>query len=147
MKLAARLPFLFGVCLAIGCQEARYPNAADMAAGVELGAVAVHAADVACAEAAKGLREAGQLTQAASLASACAKPLRDAADGLGAAAKAIDAGTSADTGDVGCALVSAAGAVADVAPILARHGVKVPVKAQRFLEFARLFGGMCHVKP
>lgn len=128
----------------VGCNPARYPTAADLAAGVELGAVVVHATDVACADLAKGLREGGKVQEAATVAGACSKPLRDAADGLESAARAIDAGTSVSTGDAACAIVNAASAVGSVVPILSRHGVKLGSKVLRYTEFAGLIGGACH---
>lgn len=79
-----RRMFLAVTALAIsGCPNgAKAPSAADLAAGVELGAVVVHTVDLACAGAAKGLRDAGKTEEAATLAGTCVKALRDAQAGL-----------------------------------------------------------------
>lgn len=141
-----RRMFLAVTALAIsGCPNgAKAPSAADLAAGVELGAVVVHTVDLACAGAAKGLRDAGKDQEAATLAGTCVKALRDAQAGLEGAARAIDAGTSVSTKDWACAIVNAANSVASLAPILINHGAKLGAKVQRYAEFANLIGGACH---
>lgn len=129
-----------GVVALLGCTPPRTPTAADLAAGVELGAVAVRIADDACASAANNLREAGNPQGAADLAGECVRHLAGASKALQASARAIDAG-SAETAP--CAILGAAVALRDVTPVLSRYGVKVPARVQRFTEFAAIFAGVC----
>lgn len=139
------LAVVLSLTAALGCNGVRSPTGADLAAGVEFGASVVHTVDAACAGVAKGLRAIGRDADAAQVAGACAAPLRDAADGLEAAALAVDAASSHATGDAACAIVGASASVAAVLPILSRHGVKLGAKVNRYLEFATLFGGLCRV--
>lgn len=128
-----------------GCRGARTPSGADLAAGVEFGAAVVHVVDVACADTSKALLAAGKTQAAADLAGTCKTPLRDAADALQAAALSIDAADAGSTGDAACAIVSSASAVGKLMPILTRHGVTFGAKVGKYLEFADLFSGVCHV--